>query len=133
MANEIELTARVRVTNGSYKLDWNPGTIKIDQSAIGQGGAVQVIGTTPELLVLGDVTNNGYLLLRNLDTTNFIIWGPDSNTGSGSGPGGGSGSIVAVGKLKPGETAILRITQDVTIWAYADSASCKLQVIVLED
>ncbi len=33
---------------------------------------VQSIGTTEESLVLGDVTSIGWVVIRNLDATNFV-------------------------------------------------------------
>ncbi len=121
MANEIKLRLSFLVENGFFKDSFQGGQINIDQANPGRGGYVQVIGTSEEIIVFGDVTTGGVLFMRNLDSTNFITYGPDN-----SGMVGGS-------KMKPGEPAFFRITPGTTWLAKADTASCKLDVRLYED
>lgn len=122
---EITVTFTLQVANGSYKETYQPGVISIEQAAVGRGGYVQTIGTSEEEVVFGDVATEGYALLRNLDATNFIEYGPHS--------GGSGGAMVAMGKLKAGEMAWLRLKPGITLYAQADTAPCKLDVRVYED
>lgn len=122
MANEISLTLGVQVKNGYHVDKFEPGTIQITQSSPGRGGHVQVIGTSPEAVSFGDVATNGLLLMRNLDTTNYVTFGPDSN-----------GTLIVMGKMKPGEVAAFRVAPTVTMKAQADTNSVKVDVRLYED
>ncbi len=78
----------------------------------------QSIGTGDETLALVDVSTIGYVFLKNTDATNFITVGPD-------------GSSYPL-KLKPGEFAIVR-WNGAAIHAKADTATCILQYMIIED
>lgn len=121
MANEITLTASVSLTNGNLKKSFAPGTVQITQTTLGADDRVVSIGTTEEDLAFGDVATLGFLCVRNLDSTNYVQWGPKS-----------AGVMVAIGRLKPGEYAIIRIEPGVTIRAIANTAACKVQWFLLE-
>jgi hypothetical protein len=72
-----------------------------------------------EALVLGDVATPGYVLMHNLDATNFITVLPD-NTGA------------AVVKLKPGEYALFRLAAAAP-FVQADTAGCNLEYFLIPD
>jgi hypothetical protein len=120
MANEISIAVDLRVSNAPYTLTQTK-RLQVDQTAIGEGGSVQVVGTTEEALDFGDVSTLGWLYLENLDDTNFVEYGPDST------------GMVAFGKLEAGECAILRLKPGITVKAKADTAECKVLVRCLED
>lgn len=122
MANEITISLATQVVNGFFRDMFQPGTIQVDQAAIGKGGYVQTIGTTEEAVSFGDVTTNGYMILRNLDTDNYVTYGPES-----------AGAMVVFGKLKAGEIAILRVAPTVVMRAKADTAPVQLDVRIFED
>ena len=71
-------------------------------------------------LVLGDVAGGtpGYVLLRNLDGTNFVQFGADADA--------------PFGKLKAGEAALLRVVA-APISIKADTAACAVEYWVLAD
>ena len=126
MANEITFNPSFLIANGSLRETFTPGSLLITQTTIGVGGHAQSIGTdAAENLDVGDVATNGYCILRNLDATNYVNWGPDD--------GGSSGAMVTCGKLKPGEVAIFRLAPGVTLMAQANVAAVKLYVRVYED
>ena len=80
---------------------------------------VQAIGTSEEEVAQGaDLGTPGYVLLKNLDTTNYIEVG--STTG------------VYDIKLKAGEIALYR-HNSATIYAKANTAECLLEYIIIED
>lgn len=121
MANEIKLRFSYLVENGFFRESFPGGQINIDQANPGRGGGVQVIGTSEETIAFGDVTTEGMLFMQNLDTANFIEWGPDST------------GMVQCGKIMPGKIAWFRVFPGVVLKAKADSASCKLDVRLYED
>ena len=123
MSDEINISLNVQVTNGNMKETISPGTLQIDQSAVGRAGHAQSIGTSAETVSLGDISTNGVLYLRNLDETNYITFGPQSD----------AGTIEVLGKLKAGEFALLRLAPSIVLWAQADTAACLLDVKLFED
>ena len=123
MANEITINLVVQILNGTFRDSIQPGQTQIDQSAIGRAGHVQEIGTSPEVVDLGDVSTNGILFLQNHDDTNYITYGPQSD----------AATIEVMNKLKPGEWAIMRLAPSIVLWAQADTDDCLLDVKLYED
>jgi hypothetical protein len=111
MANEIVISLAVTVTNGYFKDQFAPGQVLVDQAAVGMGGSVQLIGTSEEVVDFGDVVTPGYMTLRNLDSYDYIEYGPST--------GGTSGTMVPFGVLRPGEVALIRLAADVVMMAQA--------------
>ncbi len=122
MANEIKVSLVLTVANGAFKHSINPGSLNITQASIGLYGGVQSIGTSNEVVVFGDVTNAGVCYLQNLDTTNWVEYGPATDN-----------TMVSFGKLKPGEIAMARIKPGVVMRAQANGAAVRLRVDLLED
>lgn len=122
MANEIQTTLNVAVVNGNFRQTFAPGTIQITQAAQGAHSPIVSVGTSEEDLTTGDVGTLGVLCLRNLDTTNYVQWGPKSG-----------GAMVAIGRIKAGEVAFLRLEPGITIRWIANTAACKVQVMLLEN
>ena len=122
MANEIRLTLNMDVNNGAFTFKGRH-SFQVDQSAIGGGNpGVVDIGTSEEDIDFGDITTEGYAVLKNLDDTNYVQYGPKS-----------AGSMVAFGRLKAGEVAVVRLEPGVIIRAIANTAACKVEVRVMED
>jgi hypothetical protein len=119
MSDEITLSVRFDVTNGSYA----PGSINLsnlqfDQAAIGADERIQSVGTSEE--TLGEaLSTTGWLFMRNLDGTNYVEWGPATNT--------------YVGRLEAGEFAIFRTIPAATIYIKANTAACDVWYRWLED
>ncbi len=116
MADEISIGLRFSVTQGYFKrtidTDFND-----DFPITGVGGGIQKIGTTPEALVFGDVTYEGWLYLENLDSDNTIDWGPSSGA-----------TWLACGKIPPGMAVLIYVKPGVTFKAAARSAESRLYV-----
>ena len=124
MANEISVNLNVRVVNGNMTETIQPGQIQIDQAAVGRAGHAQSIGfAAPEVVDLGDISTNGVMYLRNLDETNYVTYGPQSD----------AATIEVMGKLKPGEVALFRLAPTIVLWAQADTADCLLDIKLFED
>lgn len=124
MANEIIINASIQVTNGAFKDNFQPGQLAVDQTNIGKTGYVQLIPTDAggTVVDLGALTANGYAVLRNLDTLNYLTYGPEDG-----------GVMIPFGKLKAGEYAVLRITPTVVLRAQADYEAVLLDTRVYED
>lgn len=122
MANEISVTLGVQVKNGHHVDKFEPGTVQITQSSAGRGGHVQNIGTSEEVVDFGDISTNGVLALRNLSTTDYIVYGPEDTN-----------AMVIFGKLKPGEIAFLRVAPTVVMRAQADTNAALMDVRLYED
>ena len=113
MANEITINATVRAVNGSFNFVWAPGAVQVDQTTPGVGPGLVSVGTSEETIAFGDVTPN-YVLIQNLDTTNYVEVGPDST------------GMVALVRLEAGEIAIFPMTSGVTLKAQANTAACNV-------
>lgn len=122
MANEITITLSASCANGYFKSAFQPGSIQLNQTAIGGHGPVVSVGTSEEALTFGDISTLGYMALRNLDTTNYVDIGPESG-----------GAMVPMVRLKAGNVAIMRLKPGITVRAQANTAAVKLQVWALED
>ncbi len=126
MANEIAIGISFTCNNGYMRDQYSPGQIQVTQANVGRAGHVQNVGTTEEVLDFGDINTNGYIILRNLSETNYVTYGPEE-----------SGAMVVVGKLKPGEIAILRVAPTVVMRAQAENTSSAdyafLEVRLYED
>ena len=79
---------------------------------------VQSIGTSEEALIVGDVTP-GFILMKNLDPTNFVSF--RSATGA-------TNTV----KLKPGEIALFR-SSGAAPFMIADTGACRVQYLLIED
>jgi len=82
--------------------------------------ATQVIGTTSELVSFGEITGApGEVVIKNLDSTNFIELGGDS------------GLTVFKIKLLAGRTTIFQ-PSSATLYAKADTAAVRIQILANE-
>lgn len=122
MANEITVSQQLSVTNGYASETFNVSGVRINQAAVGAHSPVWIIGTSEEDMAVGDVTTLGWLCLRNLDTTNYITYGPKSG-----------GSMVALGRLNAGESCMLRLEPGVTLRAIANTAAVKVKQLLLQN
>lgn len=121
MANEITLSASLQVVNGNLNLKLDAGSLNFDQDTQGAHAPVVIVGTSEEDLDLGDIATNGWILLRNLDGTNFVKFGPKDTT------------MTEFGRLEAGEIALFRLAPGVTLRWVADTAACRVQVLAIED
>jgi hypothetical protein len=123
MANEITITLamdRRHATNTSDTHVFPNLRKQYSQTGTGQDDRKHTIGTTEESITLTDISTNGFVLMQNLDTTNYVQWG--FATG------------VYGGRMKAGETAgPFRMEPGATLYLKANTASCRVRVIAYED
>lgn len=117
MANEIQISASLAV-NRSGATFTGIGSSNITQAGTPSIANTQVIGTTTEALVIGDVTAVGYWFLKNLDASNYIEVGLLTPVTSAD----------AFITLLPGECALIPSRLE-TFYAKANSAPLNLLVV----
>lgn len=120
MANEISWGVSLSVSKDGAQVSANV-TGNMDLAGDGKWSNVQAIGTSAEQLAFpGDLTTEGirYLLLLNLDTTNYVEVSLDSSVAS------------PFLKLAAGEAALLRVyTGNPVYYAKANTAAINLQLL----
>lgn len=128
MASEIQVTTNFKVSNGSLKFTWSPGTQSITQTNArgGQPGTITVATDVATLIDTGDLTSPGVALFVNLDSSNFVQIGLDDD-------GNPTAGFLPFMKLKPGEGFVLRLDPSAAFYALADTAACDLFVAVFDD
>lgn len=123
MANELTIDINAQLANGSHEETFQTGQLQFDQAAIGAHAPVVIVGQAAEEdLDVGDISTEGWLFLRNLDSTNYVTYGPKSG-----------GVMVPLGRLEPGEPASFRLEPGVVLRWQADTADVKVKVLLLED
>lgn len=97
--------------------------VSIDQITLGRAGGIMAVTTGGITLDVGAVGTLGILMLRNLDSTNYVRWGPDN-----------AGSMVPCGRLLAAaqEPTIFRLEPGITFRLQANGATCKVQYELLE-
>jgi hypothetical protein len=123
MANEITLNATLTLNNGNLRRTLTAGTIQITQSVARTYSNTQILSTSEEDIAIGsDISTLGVAWLENYDDTNTIKWGPSSG-----------GSMVAAGRLKPGEKFPIRLEPGTTYRAAAVAGTPALGITVHND
>jgi len=120
MANELTLTAALGYAKGTFtNLTRSFTNVSRDVAGSNPIYNVQAVGTSAEALLVGDVGTAGYILLRNLDATNFV----EVRDGAGG---------ADVVKLKPGDIAMFRLATS-TPFVIADTAGINLEYWLIPD
>jgi hypothetical protein len=124
MANEITINMKGLVVNGYLRSEFNPGPLQFTQTTVGGHFPIVSVGNgAEEDFDTGDVgiANAGILMMRNLDTANYVIYGPKSG-----------GVMVPFGRIKAGELASFRFEPSITMRWQANTAAVKVQVWLLQ-
>jgi len=123
MANEISMSASVKVTATNFAESFNPGAVSIDLASSAGAGGTQPIGTSVEAIVKGDTAAGGVFFFRNIDETNYVEIGRTSN-------GATNGIFYPFVKLLAGEFAVGRLAS-ADVFARANTAGIVLQYRML--
>ncbi len=119
MANEVTFSVSLKATKGNATVN-NTANLIASMSGTDMIQATQNIGTTAELVSFGDITGAPQLvMIRNLDSTNFVELGGDS------------GLTVFKTKIAAGG-ACLFTPSSATLYAKADTAAVSILVIAVE-
>ena len=118
MANELTVTGALELNKDSIEVSLSE-SIKVTVSGSKITEIIQNIGTSAESVDIGDIGTVGYVIAKNLDTTNFVELRD-----------GAAGADVV--KMKAGEIAVFRsVAADLN--AIADTAACNVRFLIIED
>lgn len=118
MANELTLTVSLKWVEGDLNVSRTINGLRIDTAGVKHYDAVQNIGTSEEAITLGEAAAGGYMLLENLDATNFIEIRPATG-------------VADLIKLLPGDIALFRLTGDSVPFALANTLACNMRVTII--
>jgi hypothetical protein len=122
MANELTVSATLALTNGKLKERAETGALQVTQSVALSFSPTVIVGTSEEDLAIGDIATLGWVLLQNLDSANYVQWGPKS-----------AGAMVAIGRLKAGEFALLRLEPGITLRWVANTAAVNVKITLINN
>ncbi len=121
MANEITIGTMLTVRNGFLQRTFPLAQTLITQNTPAASGIGQTIdGTTPEALVITDISSAGWMKLKNVGTVATIQVG----TGTGT-------SFVALVAMLPGEEALFRAATTSVIARSTTTNSARIDGIML--
>ena len=119
MSNEIRISARLSFSKGGAKAN-AAHNITVDVTGDAFTHEVQEVGTTREELAQGaDLGTPGYIVIKNLDSTNYVEVGPSDDDTS------------YCIKLLAGEVAIYR-HDSATVYAKANTAAVLCEYLLIE-
>lgn len=123
MANEIKIQIAMSRQHATVTKDSHTRPVSLyslTQTGTGCDDRKHTIGTTEESITFTDIGTNGFVMLENLDTTNYVQWG--FATG------------VYGGRMKATEPAgPFRLEPGATLYLKANTAACKVRVTHYED
>ena len=120
MADEITVQTSLSVRKNELNFSYDSGRYTLDMT--GTGGPTPgyiTVGTSEESTAFPELGTLGWVIMKNLDLTNYVRWG--FATG------------VYGGRLEPGETATFRLNPGSTLFLIANTAACKCLIYGLED
>lgn len=120
MANEISMTASLSVAAGSSSITQSTSK-QATQTTPGAVQRRQTVTTSDTAVTLTGVTTPRVIQITNMDATNYIDIGPESG-----------GAIIALIRLKAGETCVFPIKPSVVIRAQANTASVTIEMLIAE-
>lgn len=125
MANELTMSILAKVVNGDMKNTFQPGALTFDQDAIGGHSPVVNVTTGEEALAFGDISTKGWIAGRNLDSANYVIMGPSSNS---------TGAMLAAMRVEAGEPFCFRFEPTISTWKmHSNTGTVKVQFHLFED
>ena len=126
MANEISISAALRVQNGNADESFQSSGLQFDQNTQGSVGGILSIGTSTETITLGDVVTAGYAAFRNLSTatagTAYIAIGHYDGT-----------NLQEVIHLRRGQPAVAPLSKTITLAAKSYGTQLPLRYVVFAE
>jgi len=121
MANEITYAVSIQVSKGGASISSGTMSDTIDMAGVDIGTVTQQIGTTNETLgVPADVSGDVHLVVKNLDSANYVeIFKDNANSH-------------LLSKLFAGESCSLRRVPAASLFARANTAACQVQFWISE-
>lgn len=126
MANEVSVSASIRVKNGNADESFGVNGVAFDQATQGSVGGIVQIGTAVETLALGDVTAAGFAAFRNLSTatagTAYIALGAYDGT-----------NLQEFAQLRRGQPALVPLKATITLGAKSYGTALPLRYVVFSE
>jgi len=121
VANEITIAASLAFLKGTAEEDLDLTPVRVTVSGVDYAKQRQSVGTSEELLLLGDVGTPGFIIGINRDATNYVEFLPTS---------GG----VATVKAKAGEPFMFRFASAASApYVKANTGACIIEYLLIED
>ena len=126
MAGTVTVSASLKVVNGNLQYQSQPTSYTASQATANGPAPGSVVATTAGVNVsFAALTLPGFVIIRNLDATNYVTWGLYDGT-----------TFRPVGELQPGESHVLRFARTLltanaaadVVRLVANSANCNVQV-----
>jgi len=120
MSEELEVGARLKFSKGKKSEDVSFGSVILDVSGSEYvTGTFTPSGTSAEAIPMGGVNSIGYILVRNLDATNYA----DLHNGM-------SGTLTV--RVGPGEIALFKMTTSGTPYITSNTAATAIEYTFIE-
>lgn len=119
MANELTVSCSLRYSTSSQEEEKSYSGVQIDVSGTNVIKHRQTIGTSEEALTVGDVNSAGYMIVKNMDATNYVTIRAAS-------------AAADLVKLKAGEVAMFRLAANGP-YAIANTASVAIEYLLISD
>lgn len=118
VANAIQVTLGLKYANGSLVDAVQSFTTGVTQNNQEEDAPTVTIPTTAGGTVVSfpDLTTLGWLYMRNLDSANYVTFGPTA-----------TGALVPFGRMQAGEPAVLRLEPGISLRLLANTAPVKVQ------
>jgi len=123
MAGTVAIVASIKVDNGNLAFPKRQVSISnLVQDAVGGPSPGTVtIGTSEIDVDLSELTTEGWVLMINTDSDNYVDWGAKDTT------------MKPIGRMEAGEPALFRMYPGATLRMQANTAACKVEIYAFED
>lgn len=122
MPNNLEITfegIHRPITNGVPAIPIEKEIMIIDQTGEGADSQFQSIGTSEETLnINSDIGDQGLLVIKNVDDTNYVDIGPATG--------------VYMNRIYPGHTNIITLLPTVSLFCLANTAAVRVAYKIYE-
>jgi len=118
MADELTITASLALVKNNISATKSVSAITVDVAGTGYQKGVQNIGTSEEAIAVGGVGTNGYIMITNLDATNYVKVRPATG-------------VADLIRIAPGDVCLFRC-EAAAPFAIADTAACDIEVMLVE-
>lgn len=109
----LRLTVGLTIAGGlQYAAKTFAGTISNNDST---NDSIKTVGTSEGTVTFTDITTNGWVLIENLDATNYVQWGV--------------ATTVYSGRVSFGMPALFQLEPGKTLYVKANTAACRCRII----
>jgi len=118
MSEELSVSTGLRFVKGERELEKSYAGVMLDVSGSNYFQGNQTILTSATVVNIGAVASIGYILAKNLDSTNYVSFH------------NGSGGALTV-ELPPKGSALFKLATSGTLYATANTATVEIEYTVI--